>query len=305
VVSIDEIGESALERLIEVRNAVWPNDPSSAAQYVDWRRQAKEMLWLIARSGDTDVGMAEGIHGWHSPDGVGRLGVHVLAEARGKGVGSLLLSRVGDWLGARGCSEATAELAEDDEASLAWAVRRGFVEIGRNPILALDLATAEPPNLPPPAGVEIVAWSERPGLAQGLYEVYLEAAPDVPGQEDVAAPSFEDWLANDMQGVSDKPEATFVALVDREVVGYGKLAIPPEGDVAWHDLIGVRRAWRGRGIAGALKREQIRWAKSHGYRSLKTANEERNEPVRRLNFRFGYRQEAGFVTVRGQLARTG
>ena len=302
---IEEIGEAELERLVDVRNAVWPDDPSSTAQYVDWRRQAEDMIWVIARSGGVDVGMGEGIHGWHSPDGVGRLGAYVLTEARGEGVGSALLGRVGDWLRSRGCSEATAELAEDDEASFEWAVRRGFVEVGRNPILALDLATAELPELPPPPGVEIVAWSERPELARGLYEVYLEAAPDVPGEEEVATPSFDDWLANDMQGVSDKPEATFVALVDGEVVGYGKLAIPPEGDVAWHDLIGVRRAWRGRGIAGGLKREQIRWAKSHGYRSLKTSNEERNEPVRRLNLRHGYRQEPGFVTVRGPLERTG
>ena len=30
---------------------------------------------------------------------------------------------------------------------------------------------------------------------------------------------FEDWLAHDMQGSGDRPEATFVALADDEVVG--------------------------------------------------------------------------------------
>jgi hypothetical protein len=37
---------------------------------------------------------------------------------------------------------------------------------------------------------------------------------------------------------------------------------------------------------------------------LQTANEERNEPVRRLNQRHGYQLEPGFVTVRGAIPDT-
>jgi GNAT superfamily N-acetyltransferase len=56
---------------------------------------------------------------------------------------------------------------------------------------------------------------------------------------------------------------------------------------------------RRRGIAGALKRAEIRWAKENGFTRLETMNEERNEPIRRLNERHGYRLEPGKVTVRG------
>ena len=52
-------------------------------------------------------------------------------------------------------------------------------------------------------------------LERGIYEVACEAYPDVPGEEDAAMESFEDWLSKDMQGASDRPEATFVALVGR------------------------------------------------------------------------------------------
>ena len=48
-------------------------------------------------------------------------------------------------------------------------------------------------------------------------------------------------------------------------------------------MTGVLRAWRGRGIARALKAAEIAWAKEHGYERLETQNEERNEPIRRLN----------------------
>ena len=67
-------------------------------------------------------------------------------------------------------------------------------------------------------------------------------------------------------------------------------------------MTGVKRAWRGRGIAGALKRAQIAWAKEQGYKRLATQNELRNEPIRRLNERLGYKETPGQIIVRGGLA---
>lgn len=302
MIEIREIAEDELDRFVAVRNMVWPQDPLTVEDCVDLKRQAENMVWLLAAESGADVGTGFGIHGWHSPAGVGRVVVHVLPAARSRGTGSALLSRLGVWLREHGCAEATASVFEDDAASLAWAERRGFSEVGRSSILALDLTTTEAPEISPPAGVEIVAWSERPELAGGVYEVYTEAAPDIPGEDEVEIAPFEDWLVNDMQGASDRPDATFVAVAGGIVVGYAKLSISGGGgDVAWHDLTGVRRDWRGRGIAGALKRTQIAWAKANGFRRLHTMNEERNEPVRRLNQRHGYRLEPGFVTVRGPL----
>jgi GNAT superfamily N-acetyltransferase len=107
----------------------------------------------------------------------------------------------------------------------------------------------------------------------------------------------------DMQGASDRPEATFVALADGEVVAYAKLALSlARPTVALHDMTGVRRGWRGRGVARALKAAEIAWAKENGYERLETQNEERNEPIRRLNERYGYVVTPGSVTVRGPLA---
>ena len=67
-------------------------------------------------------------------------------------------------------------------------------------------------------------------------------------------------------------------------------------------MTGVRRDWRGRGIAGALKRTQLAWAKANGYERLETANETRNVPIQRLNERLGYRPFAERVRLRGPLA---
>ena len=151
--------------------------------------------------------------------------------------------------------------------------------------------------------MEIVTWAERPELARGLYEVALEALPDIPGLEDDDIEPFDDWLAHDMQGSGDRPEATFVALAGEQVVGYSKFALR-EGQptIAYHDLSAVRRAWRGRGIARALKAAQINWALANGYTELRTSNEARNAPIRHLNAAFGYRPGIGRIYLVGPIS---
>jgi GNAT superfamily N-acetyltransferase len=69
-----------------------------------------------------------------------------------------------------------------------------------------------------------------------------------------------------------------------------------------HWGIGVARAWRGRGVAGALKRAQIAAAKRHGLARLVARNEFSNKPIRRLNAHLGYRETRVVITFRGPLA---
>ncbi|MFN8225074.1 MAG: GNAT family N-acetyltransferase [Gaiellales bacterium] len=296
---IREIESAELPALVHICRAVRPSDPVSPADFEDWKRQAEGTIWYLAEGEDGPAGAGIGVVGWHTPPGRGIVELYTLPEARGRGAGSALLEGVTSWARARDTTELTASVAEDDPASLAWAARRGFEEIGRNKRVELELTGFDPPSVDPPEGIEIVQWSVRPGIERGLYAVYCEAEPDIPGEEANELATFEDWLSADMQGVSDRPEATFAALAGEEVVGFAKLSIlgDAEATTAYHDLTGVRRAWRGRGIAGALKRAQIGWAKANGFERLATANEERNLPIRALNRRYGYRPVPGTITL--------
>jgi GNAT superfamily N-acetyltransferase len=299
---IREIHEDELVRWVAASNGALPI-PGTVEEFLDWKRQAGETVWLLASDGTDDVGVAIGVGGWHEPPGVARMELGVVREARGHGVGSALLASLGPWGAALGYRELVGSVQAADAASLAWTERRGFFEVGRNTRLVLDLAGLEAPEGAPPAGIEIVTWAERPELARGIYTVACEAYADVPdAEDDEAMPSFEEWLSIDMQGASDRPEATFVALAGSEVVGYAKLHLSPAlPDVGSHDMTGVLRAWRRRGIAGALKRAEIAWAKQNGFTKLRTAPEERNEASRQLNERYGYLPEPGEVIVRGPI----
>jgi GNAT superfamily N-acetyltransferase len=300
VVSVRPIGLDGLAGWVELRARSDPR-PATLEAYLDWARQAAETAWFTASLEGEDAATGIVLVGWHEPPGVARAEVEVLPERRGHGLGSALFAALGGWARTRGYTELLGTVAEDDPASLAWAERRGFREVGRNSLLVLDLERVEAPSVDPPAGIEVVSWAERPELARGIYEVACEAYPDVPGEGEQMA-AFEDWLSVDMQGSGDRPEATFIALHGDEVVGYAKFSL---GDarptVAFHDMTGVKRGWRGRGVAGALKRAEIAWAKDNGYTRLETFNEERNEPIRRLNERHGYRPTPGQIVVRGAI----
>ena len=305
VAEIREIGEDELAALVEIAKAAQPREFASVEGFVDWRNQAEEMVWLLAERGDGPSGAAYGIRGWHTPPHRAIGAALVPQSHRRTGVGDALRGALERWAAGRGITELEGPVSEDDEESLAWTARRGYTEVGRNSRLVLDLTRIDPPEPDPPRGVEIVTWSERPELSRGMWEVALEAMPDIPGEEEVDPGALEEWLARDMEGASDDPRAVFVALAEGEVVGYAKLSLSPETpDRAYHDLTGVRRAWRGRGVAGALKRTQIAWAKAHGYAALQTSNEVRNEPIRRLNERHGYVLEPGVVIVRRTIAAT-
>ena len=299
---ICEIEQDELPRWVQVMRSAddWTG---TVEDYLDWRRQAREGTWFLDVEDGRDVGAAFGIGGWHEPPGVARGEVRVVPGARGRGLGDELLLRLGAWAAGLGYGELIGEVREIDSGSIAWTERRGFVEVGRNSKLVLELAGLEPPAVDPPVGIEIVSWAERPDLAEAMYAVACEAYPDVPGAEDEVMMSFEEWLSADMSGSGDRPEATWAALADGQVVGYAKLVLSnARPGVVMHDMTGVLRAWRGRGIASALKRAEIAWAIESGATHLETSNEERNAPIQALNEKHGYRRQPGTITVRGPIA---
>lgn len=304
--TIREIGEDGLEDFLAVVAQAMPREEfGGVAGLVDWRRQAEEMIWLLAEQDGEVAGAGYALTGWHTPAHRGIGAALVVPTRRGRGLGDELRAVLERWAAEHGVTELEGPVAEEDDGSIAWAAARGYTEAGRNSRMVLDLTTVEAPAVEPPPGIELVTWAERPDLAEGLWEVAREAAPDIPGEEETDVGPLEEWLDRDMRGGGDRPEAVFVALESGEVIGYAKLAFSDETtERAYHDLTGVKRAHRGRGIAAVLKAAQIAWAKENGFRTLQTANEVRNAPIRHLNAKHGYVLEPGVVIVRAAIAAT-
>ena len=225
VITVEEVNELGLDRFLAVHNVIRPAEPATPAMLIDWRRQSQSTTWLLASIEGVEAGVGLGIIGWHADPGVARIEVEVLEEWRDHGLGMAVLDRLSAWARAGDQSHADASVEELDAASLAWANRRGFTEVGRSSRLILDLATAAIPEIDPPAGITIASWADRPDALQGMYEVACEAYPDIPAEESAEMEPFEQWRANDLDRESDRPDATFVAFAGAEVVGYAKLSL--------------------------------------------------------------------------------
>ena len=303
VIEVFPVANEGEERLsLELYNAVWPHDAVTLDEVHSFKLAMVECLDLLARLDGDPAGSAVA-----SIQPQRRELVYVLStvscEHRRRGVGTGIYEAVSRWARERGLDRIEVPVLDNDPESLAFAQKRGFVEERREEGVVLDLASVEPPPVEPPEGVDIVTWAERPDAAPGMYEVACDAYPDVPGFEEDDMEPFEDWLAHDMQGSGDRPDATFVAVAGGEVVGYAKFSITAARPTsAAHDLTAVKRAWRGRGIARALKATQIGWAKANGFEQLQTRNDERNAPIRRLNAEFGYRPGIGRIHLQGPVA---
>jgi len=300
---IRECADEREEQLsLDVYNEAWPHEAVELDIVHSYKASLLDHADLLAHVDGEAAG--SGFAALHParPDLVTTM-VIVRAEHRRRGAGTALYQALSTWARERGFETLETVVADDDPEGRAFAERRGFEESRREPGLALDLTATEPPPIEPPEGVEIVTWAEWPALIRGIYEVAVEALPDIPGGEEEIVEPFEDWLAHEMQGLGDRPDATFVAVADGEAVGYAKFSLGNlQRRTVFHDLTGVKRAWRGRGIARALKSTQICWAKERGYEQLRTRNDDRNEPMRRLNTSLGYRPAVGRIYLLGPAA---
>jgi GNAT superfamily N-acetyltransferase len=287
---------AAKEHALAIYNRVLPEEAVAREEVERWRSaQIASIDFLGLVDGEAAGSVSAGVT--HARPDVAQTFLTVLPVARRCGLGSALYTRISSWAAEHGATELRARIREDDLESLAFATRRGFRITARETSLFLDLTELDPLPIEPPAGIEIVRWADRPELARGLHETALESHPDVPGSEDWSGEPFEVWAR------MHRPELMFAAVAGNAVVGFAELyTTDARPGVAAHMMTGVRRAWRGRGIAGALKRAQIAWAKEAGYERMQASNELRNEPIRRLNERLGYREGPGRVAVRGPLA---
>jgi mycothiol synthase len=218
--------------------------------------------------------------------------VRVVPEARLRGIGSALLAACSDEARALGLGSLYGRVDGDDRVSLGFVQRRGFAEIGREVEQIRDLGVEEPSV--PPAGIVLAELA--PEQLAGVYAVAVDATPDMALDAAIEAAPYDLWLAR------IRSRFIHVAVEGERVVGFATLApLEARPDALEHELTGVLRSHRRRGIAEALKRAQIAWAAAAGYRTLITFTQEGNDAMRSLNLKLGYRERFASIAVRGPL----
>jgi mycothiol synthase len=217
----------------------------------------------------------------------------VAPEHRRRGIGSRLYERAltfaQEWQ-AQSIRAAYMEHTPDEPAA-SFLLKRGFVELQRYWPSCLDVNTCDlspfldrEPRLIA-QGARFFTYADVPDTDENrrrLFELEEESRADIPlvETEPCEPDSYENWVL-DLQ----KKDLATIELAEMDGLWVGMT-----GSTSWM-FTGVRRDYRGRGIAIALKVRAIQAARRRGVERLETENHANNLPMlainRKLGFQFG------------------
>jgi mycothiol synthase len=283
--------DADLEGWIRVKRAVLPNE--SAWTVEEFRtRLTPDRTVLIAELDGEVVGA--GFGGRSDDPQRGYVAPRVHPEARRRGVGTALLDSLVQFVDSLGLTRLSGQVT--DPGSRLFAERYGFAESDRQ-VEQVRHLHGEIPVDPLPAGVEVATIAERPELLEAAYPLARdEGYPDLAVEGSISIP-LEDWLHDE----ATLPEGSFVALADDDIVGFSGLMAHDNDGVAEDGLTVVRREWRRRGLAKALKQRELAWARDAGFAEVVTWTQSGNESMRAVNERLGYEYRDVAITMAATL----
>lgn len=271
--------DADLEEWRRVRMRLLPDEPTATVAQLRAMEKPGRTLLLAHVDGElAGCGLTD-----RGETGRGFVAPRVLPEWRRRGVGTALLEALMPYAEKLDVSELAGHVDGSDEGAKEFARTHGFQEIDWQ--IEQVKTIADETELPLPEGVEVTTIAQRPELLEKSYDLACEGYADMKVVGASVTVPFDAWLRDE----ATLPEGSFVALADGEIVGYtGLLMWPGEPDRAENGLTVVRRAWRGRGLASALKTRQLAWAAANGLREIVTWTQAGNDDMQRVNERLGF-----------------
>jgi GNAT superfamily N-acetyltransferase len=288
--------------IVNTHNAVYPDRPRSVqeVQTEDAKRNPAHLFKrLVAERDGCLCGMAwYGHNEWMYHPQKFYMGGCVHPEMRCRGVGSALYERVLEGVGAKALQLRVIG-REDQPQGVRFLEKRGFKESMRLLESVLDVSTF---NFAPyerlelslhAQGIVIRTFAELardPEHLRKLYDMEMVNVPDSPSPEPLTAPTFEHWVDTVQGNAGFLPDGYFIAVDEKTgtYAGSASLWRYQARDYLNTGFTGVRRTYRRRGIALALKARAIRYAQEQGAKSIHTDNESYNRAVLGINERLGF-----------------
>lgn len=232
--------------------------------------------------------------------------VAVLPEFRHQGIGSALYERILSDLRGLSAKFLHTSAWETWPETIRFLERRGFREATRSWELHLDVASfdfrpfEEYLARVEREGIVLTTLAEEknldPNWLQKVHELHNALMADVPSSSPFTPIPLEEFRRRMMGNPNLLPDGYFLAKKGGEYVGESFVfRLPAEPGHLSQGLTGVRREYRGRGIAMALKLKVIAYARDHGYTLIKTWNASTNAPMLAINEKLGFRRQPAWI----------
>ncbi len=309
-ITIRDFGPDDYERVAEIYRTINPGNPVNAEDI----RKSDEHLGKdkhilerrVALKDNTLVGVC---HYSHQPSNFHPqkffMALHVDPAWQHQGIGTALYERVIEELQRLNAIAVRASTKEDRIASTSFLRNRGFEEVNRSWEYNLAVQEFDPSKFQgyeakvKEQGIAIATLEEEtkdPECYRKLYSLALEVAADLLDVSRLTLEEFKQML----QRPDILPKGFFIAKDGNNYVGLSMLA--SEKQTLHQSVTGVRREYRGRGIATALKLRGIEFAKQYGTNTIKTVNDSSNQPIIAINENLGYKRQAGTIAFEKKLS---
>ena len=297
-------------RLVAIRNIVFPEYASTEDEQRYWDEHRdpahKHRRWVAEHEGEV-VAVAEYGQSFdqYHPRKFWIYGA-VHPDFQHQGIGSALYEQVIEGLRQYDPISLRVELREDRSSSIRFMETRGFRDVWRSWESRLDVTTFDPT---PYAGLEeklraqgieiknLKELEDDPERNHKLNEMDNELVRDIPSFEEITPLSYEGYMEILLNNPQLVPEAFFVAVHNGEYIGRTSLWVSEASPILTNNLTGVKRPYRHRRIALALKLRGIAYAKERGYPKIKTWNDAPNKAMISINERLGFVREVGWITL--------
>jgi GNAT superfamily N-acetyltransferase len=241
--------------------------------------------------------------------------VEILVDpvSQGRGIGGTIFERLNGELKELNAVTAWAGSRQDLPRLTEFYQRRGFGEKQIAWESRLDVSRVDPERFRDYSekvqrqGVTITSLAEAQKEGQEslrkLHELVQIISADMPSPAPFTPTSYEQWEAFELKNPNLLPEGYMIAKDDSKYVGLSTVwRIDKEPRSLAQGNTGVRREYRGRGIAVALKLRVIDFARRNGYQKLKTWNASDNAAMLAVNTKLGFKREVGWITLEKSLA---
>jgi GNAT superfamily N-acetyltransferase len=293
---------SDAEFVADLETAVRPDEPRDPIIVKDgWQNPEDDVKIerFIGEIGGVPVGYAYQLHHlWKTPKRYGNVSGDLIPSHRTAGRIDALFAAMEERSRADGTKTFTTWCGEDDKLLVGALQARGYVEERRQRFWELDLVANREKLEAMAAEARAKMRSEKirvltidrdtdPEKWKKLWRMSEEAATDVPRTVPYTESSFEDFMKW-MRSPGLREDRTWIARDGDAILGVSMLSYPPKRGVVSTDWTGVARAWRGRGVARAVKYETVMQAIALGIDRIRTDNDSKNAPILHINEKMGY-----------------
>ena len=298
-----EFHENDYDGIVSLRNSLYPDHPKTieSIQHYDnsHKGKIKQKRFVFEEEGVIIVcaGYGQFLESFHPQKFVIYIHVHKDHINKGYNIASynILIAELHQF----DPIKITCEVNEIHPHSVRFFKARGFTVSLKEQESILDLSTYNPQKYQHKIdrvldqGFRIITLTELRKVDKKAdykcWEMEREVAPDMPWIDPIIIPEYDHYREYMLAHPRFNPDTWFIALDNTIIAGLNNLWKTPIKTVVSTGLTGVRRKYRKRGIATALKHTNITWAKKSGYQRIRTNNVDSNKAMLNINLGIGFK----------------